>query len=92
MLSNCVMGWSSVPASGATTPRCTLALMRQSAWLEHDAQISERAAAMLEKLGTEVDRLRQSIGCFGYGRLSHREISELVETWNDSPKPHAKPA
>lgn len=53
---------------------------------EHDAQISERAAAMLEKLGTEVDRLRQAIGCFGDGRASRSELRHLVNSWNyDAP-------
>ena len=50
---------------------------------EHDAKISEQAAAMLEKLGIEVDRLRQSIGCFGDGRMSRSEIRHLVNSWND---------
>ena len=52
---------------------------------EHDAQISERAAAMLEKLGIEIDRLRQAIGCFSDGRMSRPELRQLVNSWNDDP-------
>lgn len=50
---------------------------------EYDARTCQTAALMLEKLGIEVDRLRQTIGCYRYGRASHAELIHAAETWND---------
>jgi hypothetical protein len=52
---------------------------------EHDAKACDEAAAMLQKLGTEVTRLRLSIQHFNAGRMSRFELSEVVKNWNDSP-------
>ena len=54
---------------------------------EHDAKISERAAAMLEKFGIEVSRLRQAIGCFGDGRMSRPSFgSSLIRGMTIRPR------
>lgn len=44
--------------------------------------ICRDAAEMLEKLGTEVTRLREAIGHRYYGTISDRELREIAETWN----------
>lgn len=40
------------------------------------------AADMLQVLGTEVDRLRQAIGCYLYGRIDRHELRKISESWN----------
>lgn len=52
---------------------------------EHDAKTCEDAAAMLQTLGTEVDRLRQGVGCFFEGRLDRATLKNMVRTWNLPP-------
>ena len=49
---------------------------------ERDAKSCDDAAAMLQKLGTEVTRLREGIGCFKYGRLNRDRLIRLPDTWN----------
>ena len=51
---------------------------------EMDAKSCDDSAAMLRKLGTEVTRLREGIGCFKYGRLSRISLIQLPDTWNDN--------
>lgn len=48
-----------------------------------DAKTCDDAAAMLQKLGTEVTRLRQGIGCFHYGRIDRFALRRMSENWND---------
>lgn len=50
---------------------------------ELDARACEDAAAMLKKLGTEVTRLRLTIGHFGCGRMNRSDLRKAAETWND---------
>ena len=47
-----------------------------------DARTCEDAALMLEKLGTEVTRLRLGIGCYRYGRLSRVDLFAMTRNWN----------
>ena len=52
---------------------------------EHDAVACERAAAMLEKLGTEVTRLRLGISHYYYcdhTGMSVVELRRMTENWN----------
>ena len=48
-----------------------------------DAANCEEAAKMLEKLGTEVTRLRLAIGHHSYRRMSHADLVRIADTWND---------
>lgn len=50
--------------------------------MEMDAVNCENAAEMLEKLGTEVDRLRLGIGIRHYGRLSGAKLMAMTKNWN----------
>jgi hypothetical protein len=47
-----------------------------------DAKTCEDAAALLQKLHTEVYRLREGIGCHFYGRISGPELAKMARTWN----------
>lgn len=47
-----------------------------------DAKTCDDAAALLQKFGTEVTRLRAGIGCYLYGRLERHELRQMTETWN----------
>lgn len=47
-----------------------------------DAKVCADAAAMLEKLGTEVTRLRLGIGHLYYGRLDRTELWNMSRNWN----------
>ncbi len=47
-----------------------------------DAKTCEDAAALLQKLHTEVYRLREGIGCHFYGRISGPELVKMSQTWN----------
>lgn len=49
---------------------------------EYDARICQAAARMLEKLGTEVTRLRETIGCFHYGRANEKDLTNVWRSWN----------
>jgi hypothetical protein len=49
---------------------------------EYDAQICEASARMLEKLGTEVTRLRLCIQHWRYGRMGDDELRKIPDTWN----------
>lgn len=49
---------------------------------EGDAKDCLETAAMLQKLGTEVTRLRLAIQHFDCGRLSRFELREIVTNWN----------
>ena len=51
---------------------------------ELDRQSCIDSANMIEKLATEVIRLRLSIGHFKYGRLSEFDLFKVSETWNQS--------
>jgi len=55
---------------------------------EMDAQTCRAAAAMLEKLGTEVTRLRLGIGHLHYGMMDRLELNQMTKNWNADP---AKP-
>ena len=50
----------------------------------HDKSTCEEAAAMIEKLGTEVTRLRLCIQHFDHGRMSRFALRDVVENWNAS--------
>lgn len=52
---------------------------------EMDAKVCENAAVMLQKLGTEVTRLRLCIGHFDYGRMDRSDLRRATQNWNDSP-------
>ena len=54
-----------------------------------DANACDQAAAMLQKLGTEVTRLRLTIQHFDAGRMSRLELRKVVGNWNDSPADEA---
>ena len=47
-----------------------------------DAQSCEDAAALLQVYDTEIERLRQGIGCFHYGRLEGAALTKMCKTWN----------
>jgi hypothetical protein len=49
---------------------------------EVDFQACQEAAAMLQKLGTEVTRLRLAIQHFDYGRISRFDLREITTNWN----------
>ena len=50
---------------------------------EMDAKACEDAAVMLQKLGTEVTRLRLAIGHYKYGMMSRQDLIKIPDTWND---------
>lgn len=52
---------------------------------EMDAQSCDDSADMLQKLGTEVSRLREGIGHFKYGQMSRVNLIGMPDTWNDQP-------
>ena len=56
---------------------------------ERDAKACEDAAEMMAKLGTEVTRLRQGIGCFFCGRLDRIELNAMTKNWNGDKPPDA---
>ena len=48
-----------------------------------DAKVCRDAAEMLEKLGLEVDRLRQGIGCNYYtGSPDRNRLYRMTQNWN----------
>jgi hypothetical protein len=47
-----------------------------------DAKSCEESAALLQKLATEVYRLREGIGCHHYGRLAEGDLWRMSRTWN----------
>ena len=47
-----------------------------------DAHTCADAREMLEKLDTEVFRLRAAIGHYRYGRMSRAELFKIAQTWN----------
>ena len=49
---------------------------------EMDAKTCEQAAAFMQKFGTEVFRLRESIGHFQYGMMGRIELIRVPNTWN----------
>lgn len=49
---------------------------------EYDFQSCQETAAMLQKLGTEVTRLRLAIQHFDCGRMSRFELHEITTNWN----------
>jgi hypothetical protein len=51
-----------------------------------EAQSCRDAAEMLEKLGTEVSRLRLAIGHFRYGRLARGALEAMANNWNGDPR------
>ncbi len=48
-----------------------------------DAATCRDAAAMMKRLGTEVTRLRETIGCFEHGRLSRLDLVRIPLSWNN---------
>lgn len=54
-----------------------------------DAEACEESALMLQKLGTEVTRLREGIGCFKYGQLSRFDLIKMRDNWNDDSETQA---
>jgi hypothetical protein len=48
----------------------------------YDSKTCQDAAQMLQKLGTEVVRLREGIGCFHYGKLNERDLYGMSQNWN----------
>lgn len=49
---------------------------------KRNAKACDDAAAMLQKLGTEVTRLREGIGCYHYGRLDRQDLWRMARSWN----------
>lgn len=49
---------------------------------EIDARICLDAAKMLQKLGTEVTRLRLGIGHYKYGKLDRLDLIKMATNWN----------
>ncbi len=56
---------------------------------EFDAAVCEDAAKMLEKLGTEISRLRLAIQHFDHGRMGRFELRDVVKNWNGQSPGHA---
>jgi hypothetical protein len=52
--------------------------------MEYDAAYCEAAAAMLQKLGTEITRLRLTIRHFDQNMMDRTGLRNVVRTWNDS--------
>ncbi len=50
---------------------------------EIDAKSCDEAADMLQKLGTEVTRLRLAIGCYRDYRMNRSDLSHVADTWNE---------
>ena len=48
-----------------------------------DAKTCDDAAKMLQKLGTEVTRLRLGIGHYKYGMLDRSDLIRISESWNE---------
>lgn len=49
---------------------------------DFDMKTCKQAAEMLQKLGTEVDRLRMGIGHFHHGRMSIFDLEKMTKNWN----------
>lgn len=56
----------------------------QSELCDMDAQVCEESAEMMQKLGTEVTRLRLGIGHFKHGQMSKLDLCKFPNTWNDT--------
>ena len=54
---------------------------------ERDAKTCGECVEMMENLGTEVDRLRDGIGCFRIGQLERDTLFNMARTWNKPFKP-----
>ncbi len=52
--------------------------------MELDAKTCEDAAKMLQKLGTEVTRLRLGIGHYRYGMVDRSALVRMSESWNEN--------
>ena len=52
-----------------------------------DAQSCDDSAQMLQKLGTEVTRLREGIGHFEYGMMSRHDLIQMPRRWNEVADP-----
>lgn len=55
-----------------------------------DADSCRDAALMLEKLGTEVTRLRLGVGHFFYGWMSRVDLGRMARCWNSDPDPQPR--